>query len=741
MSGRRRGRGGRTLCPLVPALLLVILAGCGAALGPSPDDENYETGGGGFLMEKIFYSGRGVTVEGSGYDLLIRGPFGSIRYDTETGLADIFSPEGAAPVLAGVYGETEIGGRKVRTYALSRDEGCVKAAEIAGPFGPGVEVSVRNRGNGLDLVQRYYVYAEQKYLLMDLSVNFPGGTSTNYIAPVAGADAELEGAQDPRFLFVPFDNDEFVRYRSDPLASARESYEVSAVFDNDTRRGFVIGSVSHDVWKTGVQAEARGGNRLDEFRVFGGITSFETRDTADAGDGIQPHGAVSGAEIRSPKIFWGFFADWRDGMEEYGRANGIIAPPLSWDGGPPFGWNTWSAVADKLDYDVYVRASDFIKNSLPEFNNGDPAADYINFDAFWDRLSEAQRKDAAAHVRANGQQPGIYHTPFTYWGDADSARRGSPEGVNGQYTWYDLLLKDKNKKPLRYMHNKGLPLDPTHPGTVLYNKNRLSKFREWGFGYVKFDFMSHGAMEGVHFDKNITTGVQAYSYGLQKIIESLGDDIDGQKFFISLSIAPVFPASYAHGRRISCDVFGTIDNAEYMLNSLTYGWWLHKAVYPYNDPDHIVVYNSYNRREAILYNEGLTRYVSSAITGGFMIDSDDIRIQEARERAIAILNNQEINALAASGRTFRPVEGDTGSKACDIFVRKDEDAFYLAVFNLSSRESKTMTIDLARTGLEPGVSYRVYDLLSHQEQTAADRFTVTLAEAEPKVFKFAVRGE
>ena len=44
-------------------------------------------------------------------------------------------------------------------------------------------------------------------------------------------------------------------------------------------------------------------------------------------------------------------------------------------------------------------------------------------------------------------------------------------------------------------------------------------------------------------------------------------------YVISLSIAPIFPGQYAHGRRISCDVFGTINWTEYMLNSLSYGWW------------------------------------------------------------------------------------------------------------------------------------------------------------------------
>ena len=92
------------------------------------------------------------------------------------------------------------------------------------------------------------------------------------------------------------------------------------------------------------------------------------------------------------------------------------------------------------------------------------------------------------------------------------------------------------------------------------------------------DFMAHGAVEGIYYDKNITTGIAAYNFGMGQINEILADELEKQDFFISLSIAPVFPGQYAHGRRVSCDAFGTIDWTEYMLNSLSYGWWLNENV-------------------------------------------------------------------------------------------------------------------------------------------------------------------
>ena len=60
-------------------------------------------------------------------------------------------------------------------------------------------------------------------------------------------------AGDNRALFVPFDNDKWIRYQSHPLGfDTLVSYEVTAIFNNESRNGLVIGSVEHDNWKTGI---------------------------------------------------------------------------------------------------------------------------------------------------------------------------------------------------------------------------------------------------------------------------------------------------------------------------------------------------------------------------------------------------------------------------------------------------------------------------------------------------------
>lgn len=625
--------------------------------------------------------------------------------------------------------------------------------EIEDDFGQGKLLLMEKQyGDGKIFTRKIYLYEGLPYLITEADIKGQKKIGSNQITVLAAEKLTFPQGKDMRYLFTPFDNDDFIRYAALPFSQITESYEMSAVYDSVTRGGIVVGSVSHSTWKTGICAKQQGDNRqkeimcpeernlprlldteelaeeltsLEGLAVVAGVTSKLTRDTL-------AHGTVYGTQINSPKVFLGFFEDYRDGLEAYGRANGIIAPPLSWEKGVVVGWNSWAAVATEINYDIYTKTSDFVKEELQSKGYSANGRVYINFDAFWDRLTEEERIAAAKHVRANGQIPGIYTTPFTFWGKSDSD--GVVPGTDGKYHWQDILLKDSEGNILPAIDG-GLCIDPTHPGNKMRVEWELNNFKRWGFEYVKMDFMAHGAVEGEHYDKTITTGIAAYNCGMQHINEILENEIKSQDFYISLSIAPIFPGQYAHGRRISCDVFGTINWTEYMLNSLTYGWWLNENVYCFNDPDHVVLYNSYNHREESMFHEGLSRFFSAAISGTMLLNSDDYREEAAKERAKLILTNKEILDIARAGKTFRPVEGNTGDQACDSFVRKMEDGtLYLAVFNFSNTEKKQMELGLERLGLEGKTLYIARDLWSGEEMQVEDSIHIDLEEAQPKIY-------
>lgn len=703
---------------------VLLLSGCGRSEGEG----------------MTLYEKGTLMVEQKGGDLGITNGLMRLEYDITAGIYEIFSGEEEESLLSDVYARTVLeDGAELLSKDMKRHTDSISIEELEDGFGHGICVRVVNCGEEISLTQCFCFYEELPYFFCEAVVGMETAeVSTNYIAPVYACKGDCKTnvlsvrGEDVRFLFTPYDNDDFVRYSADPLLAAKESYEVTAVFDNVTRRSLVVGSVTHDTWKTGIKVRQGGIDATVEFSVYGGATSAYTRDSLS-------HGFVSGSEVASPKIFLGYFEDYRDGLETFGRVNAAIAPPLAWDRGIPMGWNSWSAVADKVSYVVYTDSSDFVKENLQDNSFSQDGIAYINFDSFWDNLTEKELKDAAQHVRDNGQIPGIYMTPFTFWGGSNTA--GAVPGTNNRYSWQDVVLKDANGTILPSVDG-GVSVDPTHPGTLMNLEYQLNRFKEWGFAYVKMDFMSHGAREGMFYNKDITTGIQAYNYGMRNIHEILAEELKNQEFFISLSIAPMFPSQYAHSRRISCDVFGTIDNTEYMLNSLTYGWWMNGTIYPFTDSDHIVLYNSYNHKQEILYNEGLSRYISAAIAGTMLLDSDDFRIKEARERAVEMLTCEEINAVAKRGIAFRPVEWNTGDVACDIFVSNDTEngSLYLAVFNFRNNHTKAMRIDLERVGLDPDEEYVMYDLWSDETVMMTDGQEISLEAAQPKLLRITQKS-
>src|SRR6266404_1440372 len=422
------------------------------------------------------------------------------------------------------------------------------------------QVVVTAVGIGLPIMKQYFTLDQNDSFLVRVDVS-GSNLKANWMGPVVvdtAGGVNIGISNDNRALVVPFDNDGFVRYNAMPMNNSGTSYEVGAFYDNTSRNGLVVGSVTHDTWDTGVFFVGAN-NKLNAMNFFGGGTS--------PADGGNAHGSVAGNTISSPTMFVGFGADWRVTMQNYAAENTNFVPRLAWTNGVPFGWNSYGVIQQNISYADAIAVSDYFYTRLMGQNFANHGTVYINLDAFWnDNLTPAQLQSFVNHCHAHGEKAGIYWGPFVFFGSLTNATNWLVTG-SATYHYNDVLLRDGNGHP--ESTDGGYAVDPTHPGTQQSINYFVNLFTNWGFDYVKLDFLSHGALEGVHHDTNVTTGIQAYNQGMQYLLAQ-----NNGRMFLSESIAPIFPYQYAHSRRIYFDAPGSISDTEGTMQAVNYGWWI-----------------------------------------------------------------------------------------------------------------------------------------------------------------------
>lgn len=622
----------------------------------------------------------------------------------------------------------------------------LKKESVNDAFGAGTKYTYTYSGlaGEENIEQNIYIYPGKNYILVDAALVATSGTTrTHRIAPIVSETTNTVLPTDGRNVVydMPHDNDNWLGYSAYPFSVGKTntSCEVSAVYDVNSRNGLIIGSIEHDNWKSGITIAPSGNNRFSKLEVYAGDVSIRTNDINDGVHEGRPslykHGSISGQKVSSPRYFFGLYNDWRDGLEELGEATATLAPKLPWDKGTIFAWQSWGGMEARVNYEGVMDVCDFyIKQLMPKKFYNENGECYMILDSFWDRLSPEQLRQFADYCKAHNMHPGIYHTPFSYWGTEEQAAQYRPyEG--SQWTWADISLRANGK--LRKITS--IALDPTHPGTIEYNRRKFEFFRNLGFEYIKLDFINNGTLEAdSYYDKNVTTGMQAYTYGMKYVLEMAGD------MFVDLSIAPVFPAM-AHARRISCDCWGEMDNSQYCLNSLGMAWWLDR-VYPYNDPDNLVLHRSADDGERRI------RYTSGVMSGvvmlgdNFALVGDTLGTQTQRDYALKFATNDEVNEVGRQGRSFRPVEGSLDvpfNRWNKIFYNVDrefvldtDDALYYAVFNYDKNKEYGKAADFGRIGIDAANVKSIKELWTGQKVSfAGNGFQVTVPKGDVCLYR------
>lgn len=599
--------------------------------------------------------------------------------------------------------------------------------------------------DGIVMAQTFAFYPDLPYFITRLQISKPGNRiKSNYLSPIwTDNDATFlpndNTKESNRMLFIPWDNDGFVRYQSVFTHDATsffkqvDSYSVTSIYNAVTRHGIVVGAVDHDTWKNTVFAKSSDYHIICNFHCLSGYVDYCSHDT-----GV-PHGKIEGESVYSSRFVFGLFDDWRKGMETFGEACLKVVPPREWAGGKPVGWNSWGVMGTAVSYPGTSDVANFIKDHLMIHGFHDQYGKVVlSLDSWWnENFTESDIHSFVAYCQASNMIPGLYYCPWADW----NSDGGHPIPGTTQYVGRDRWLKANGQ----YVKvDNAYCNDPTHPATQIQIAADMKKFKSWGIKYIKCDFMSNGAIEADQwFDSNVHTGLQAYNVGMKYMMEQLGNDV-----YVDLSIAPIFPYQYAHGRRISCDAWSNIANTEYVMNSTTLGWWLNKLYFA-NDPDHIVLKRSPEATETD--GENRARVTSGVITGAFLTGdnfSDQVmkgNPTQSRIAAMKFLTNEDINQICRTCDTFRPVNGvdekDTGG-AGNFFQNETSQYYYFVVFNYSSMPMNgIMTWD--RLGIDKNDVGDIQELWSHQNlspSTEGNGIAYSVQVKDVSVYRIKKKG-
>jgi len=202
-------------------------------------------------------------------------------------------------------------------------------------------------------------------------------------------------------------------------------------------------------------------------------------------------------------------------------------------------WCSWYSLYGWINERIILKA-------LNDF--GDMPFDVFQLDDGWQLAYgdwEANRKfpsgmrEMAKKISATGRTPGIWLAPFMVSPNSQLAKEHP-----------DWILRNENGMPISAgITWAGHPygLDVCHPEVLQWLDQLIRKVRDWGYSYLKLDFLYIGALVGKRC-KNIPREI-AYRNAMQVIREAAGDA------YILACGAPIIPSiGVCDGMRVGPDV-------------------------------------------------------------------------------------------------------------------------------------------------------------------------------------------
>jgi len=375
----------------------------------------------------------------------------------------------------------------------------------------------------------------------------------------------------------------------------------------------------------------------------------------------------------------------------------------------PTGWSHWFA------YFAKVSEADIIENARV-IQQKDLPLEYVQIDDgyqthFGDWTTTNERfpggmRAVADAIRSTGRKPGIWLSPFMASASSD---------VFAQHP--DWFLRDATGRHINvnrygdpYWPAPNYGLDITHPEAYAWLAQTLTTFcEEWGYDYIKTDFLYAGAIRAVRYDQNCTS-VQAYRRGM-----TLLRGIAGENRLVLGCGAPLLcSVGLVDTMRVGPDLSWEMDlpgavrppdvtrpQSRDPLLSLLGHQWMHKNLWV-NDADYVRV-----RQHDISLDWPQTLALTAliALGGGALYDSD--RLAQVEPEGFTLLDR----LLPVADINARPLVTGPGKPdyICAAVTRGDGHWHVAARFNWAD---KPVNAHCTPADLQlPAGAYHIYDLL------------------------------
>lgn len=345
-----------------------------------------------------------------------------------------------------------------------------------------------------------------------------------------------------------------------------------------------------------------------------------------------------GGELETDPAYVQLIADYgldplRDYAEAVARENNARVPTQT-----PVGWCSW------YHYFSKVTEQDLRANLEQVANDRDrlPLTLVQLDDGFEPNVGDWFRTNAkfpsglraiADSIRGRGLTPGLWLAPFIARPDSGLAREHPDWFVQSRYGL------PANAGYVFDTFARGL--DTTHPGVQDFVRNLISTaVNQWGYPYLKLDFLYAAALRGVRRDPT-RTRAQALRSGLELIREAAGPET----FLLGCGCPLGSAVGIVDAMRVSADVdvrwrphykvsapfrgeVGMPAARNAIRNTLTRAplhrrWWL-------NDPDCLLV----RETTGLSLDEATALATAIALSGGMFLVSDDLTTLSSERRKL-----------------------------------------------------------------------------------------------------------